>query len=173
MAIKFKWALGPEVFLQAIRYKTELPGYFVSNYGRVASLKKLGRATGELIDSLEEGRLLKPNSGAGSHGYAKYNVYIPLDLYEDGYNFFQCSSSVNTMRQTITGHRLVMETHKPIDLYPPISMEDWKRCPASAKQWIRDTVYVDHIDSNRLNNHVDNLRWCTPKDNEPNRKAAA
>jgi hypothetical protein len=30
-------------------------------------------------------------------------------------------------------------------------------------------VEVDHVDRNKLNNHVDNLRWCNKKTNRANR----
>jgi hypothetical protein len=30
--------------------------------------------------------------------------------------------------------------------------------------------YVDHIDGGRRNNHIDNLRWATPKENSNNEK---
>ena len=29
-------------------------------------------------------------------------------------------------------------------------------------------LFVDHIDTNRANNHADNLRWVTPKENSNN-----
>lgn len=32
----------------------------------------------------------------------------------------------------------------------------------------KNLPYIDHIDTNRLNNSIDNLRWCTPKENSNN-----
>ena len=63
-----------------------------------------------------------------------------------------------------------METYNSIDDNPPIPREDWEKCPESAKQWIRDTALVDHIDDNPGNNNLDNLRWVIPKDNQKYRK---
>ena len=68
-------------------------------------------------------------------------------------------------------HRAVMEAWKPIDEYPPIPKEDWDKCPETAKEFMRKTAIIDHIDSDTRNNHVDNLRWCTPHDNQWHRKA--
>ena len=35
---------------------------------------------------------------------------------------------------------------------------------------MRESAIIDHIDSDTRNNHVDNLRWTTPKGNSPHRK---
>ena len=63
-------------------------------------------------------------------------------------------------------HRIVMETWRPIDEYPPDQLkDDWDNAPECFKQWVRDTAWVDHIDGDRENNHINNLRWVTPRQN--------
>ena len=62
-------------------------------------------------------------------------------------------------------HRAVMSTFRPVDQYPPIPLEDYKQCPQSVKEWIKNTVLVNHIDHNPYNNHLSNLEYTTPRDN--------
>ncbi len=63
-------------------------------------------------------------------------------------------------------HRIVMETWKPIDKYPPEQLkDDWDKAPQSFKDWVKQTAWVDHIDGDSSNNHIDNLRWVTPRQN--------
>ena len=59
-----------------------------------------------------------------------------------GYYEVQLSSSLNKLRAKI--HRLVAE------------------CFISNSN---NLPQVNHLDGNKLNNHVSNLEWCTPKDN--------
>lgn len=33
---------------------------------------------------------------------------------------------------------------------------------------IEGKYHIDHIDHDKTNNHIDNLRWCTPQDNHEN-----
>ena len=44
------------------------------------------------------------------------------------------------------------------------------RIPENYKKWVEDTAVADHIDGDITNNHMTNIRWVIPKDNEPNRK---
>ena len=63
-------------------------------------------------------------------------------------------------------HRIVIETWSPIDNNPPDSLKDeWDNAPECFKQWVRNTAWVDHIDGDKQNNHINNLRWVTPRQN--------
>ena len=59
-----------------------------------------------------------------------------------------------------------------VDEYPPESLKGvWSTLPEEAKQWVRDTVVIDHIDADPSNNTLDNLRYVTPKENNAQRKS--
>ena len=51
-----------------------------------------------------------------------------------------------------------------------VLQEEWDKTPESAKQLIRDTVFIDHINDDPYDNRVENLRWVTPLQNSNYRK---
>ena len=153
---------GEEEFKPVVRYQREIPGYYVSMDGRIYSEKtNMIRSATKSNDYNSTGKKRLKNH--------KVSLDIPIGHYPD-YSFRKRRKTDNNELITIAVHRIVMETWKPIDKNPPIPKEDWDICPESAKQWIRDTAIVDHKDDDPSNNHVDNLQWVIPKDNEPNRK---
>ena len=96
-----------------------------------------------------------------------FSVRLPREdwfLQESGYIY--SSKSV-----AMTVHRAVKESIEPIDDHPPDCLKDtWNLVPDEWRQWVRDTALIDHIDNDPLNNHVSNLRWTTPLENERHRK---
>ena len=73
----------------------------------------------------------------------KDNVWI-LKQYEDSNGYMYVTLNKNKKRQTIKVHKLVAENF--------ILNQNNYPC-------------VNHIDSNRKNNNVSNLEWCTHKQN--------
>ena len=93
-------------------------------------------------------------------------------IFEDyQYASAECPGK-GTVSCNIKIHRAVMDAWKPIDEFPPIPMEAWIKTPEAAKQFIRESAIIDHIDGNTENNHADNLRWCTPRQNNVHWKLA-
>lgn len=70
-----------------------------------------------------------------------------LKSKKDRYGYFFIVLSNNNIRKTILVHRLVAAAFIP--------NPENKPC-------------IDHIDGNRANNHADNLRWVTVKENQNN-----
>jgi hypothetical protein len=99
---------------------------------------------------------------------------VTLSIPKNYYNYdHRGRGKKSSSAISIDIHRIVMETYKSIDKNPPeMVAECWEQIPEPAKEWIRRTAYVDHIDNDPTNNNVDNLRWVMPIENEPNRKVA-
>jgi hypothetical protein len=67
----------------------------------------------------------------------------------DKYGYYKVDLRQNSKRSTLSIHRLVAITF--------IDNPD-------------DKPLVDHIDNNKMDNNVRNLRWCTSKENQQNSK---
>ena len=151
---------GGDEFKPLMSQGVEIPDYYVSSDGRYASTKRGIR----ILDYTRKRNKQTKN-------YKKplaFNVSLPQGFFKD-YDYTTNTTSKN-LNVNIRYHRGVIETWKPIDEFPPIPKEDWDNSPESMKQFARESAYVDHIDGDTSNNHVDNLRWCTPKQNSKQRK---
>ena len=149
--------------------------YSVSNYGRCAShikyTQRFGRGSGRIIDQ-QQFRILKPVRKyqnpkrkdivqCATHSFA-----FPSDFFED-YDYAKLKGSPEgRVVRNCKLHRIVMETFKPLEQFPPKRLKnDWNIAPDSFKSWVKETALVNHIDHNPDNNHIDNLEWMTPREN--------
>ena len=152
-------------FKSVVRFGKEIPGYYCNIEGKLFSKKSNKFLKPKVKWSA---RLLTKDRRFRSHSYT---LSIPKNLFNDYDHRGRGKSYAPAI--SIDAHRVVMETWRSIDDFPPKEVaECWNQIPEPAKEWIRKTAYVDHIDDNPANNHVDNLRWVKPIENQSDRKKA-
>lgn len=139
-----------EIWKPAVKNNKTIPNYWVSNLGRVKSPKKFLKIRNEVYEQRGNRQSV--------------TLSIPYDLFKD-YSYPRKSDKCKSSSVNFPIHRLVIETFKPIDDYPPIPKQEWDVTPESARKIIRECCLVDHIDDNPFNNNINNLRWVTPKEN--------
>ncbi len=157
-----------------------VPDYYISEDAKILSTKRIkGKGVPKLMDYKRKQKLDHPDRGAGKQTYKRpMAVNLSVDVSQGLFPEYDYVMSTNGAGQVskkhckvnVRYHRAVMESWRPMDEFPPISKEDWDKTPESAKQFIRDSAYVDHIDADTSNNHLSNLRWCTPLENSNYRK---
>lgn len=139
-----------EIWKPVVRKGKTIPGYYISNYGRISSSKT--------------GKILSIRNRTSSERGDASDIMLPipkrLSKYFFGRNRIYCQI-----------HQLVAEAFMPIDQYVPECLKPhWDNLHEDVKRWVRDTVYIDHIDNNPFNNRVDNLRYVKPVENNSHNK---
>lgn len=144
----------------------EIPGYFVSNTGRVwSSLKKGGKPCVSYIS--DQKREMKCSISKNRDGTTKYmfvSISYPKGLFN--YDYAVPKRARDARRRTMKVHQLVMNSFKPIIDNPPDRIKKyWVNLPEEVKHWISETVYVNHKDHDPTNNNLWNLEYVTPREN--------
>lgn len=62
-------------------------------------------------------------------------------------------------------HRVIAENYLPFPRPSNFSAKVWKETPVEVKNYIKSLMFVNHIDHNKYNWHLDNLEWATAKEN--------
>lgn len=104
----------------------------------------------------EEWKIIKdhPDYQVSNFGRAKsFNKYnkkgnnygVLLKLHNNRHGYFSVSFSEGNKKSRCYIHRLVLMAFKPIDN--------------------SELYQCNHIDGNKLNNHINNLEWCTCSEN--------
>ena len=154
-------------FKPAVCYGWTHDKWFVSRCGKLWSLsiKK------ELKPSI---KYSYSKWAVGGRKISRSNLTIstPPNFWPDGSG--RPHSTKNHWVRDITVHKIVMDTWKPLYDNPPlgVSGEFWKigRDYPDNLRWYSESVAIDHIDDNPLNNDIDNLRRVSQWDNNPFRK---
>ena len=149
----------------------EHPWYSVSNFGNVRShlqIKSLGNYgfdTSCNLNFYKDLTLVPKKKRNGSLTCMTITLQFPDDFFED-YQYKKRHCDDSTVQKKCSAHELVMEAFRPMDEYPPDRLkEDWNNIPESAKTWIKECVYINHIDHDPSNNYLDNLEYVTPREN--------
>lgn len=154
----------PEIWKTAVIAEKEHIWYSVSNYGRVASHLRPNHG---YDPSYKYIMTLTKASSVDDHLYVKFvfpNDFFVNTLLEG--HVYNKTKNNKTTKKRMNIHQLVMNTFKPIDEYPPKSLKlCWDKIPKEAKNWIKQTVFINHIDHDPTNNTLENLEYVTPQEN--------
>jgi len=153
-----------------------LPDYYISECAKILSTKRIkGKGVPKLLDYKRKQRLDHPERTYKRPNSVNLSVDVSLGLFPE-YDYVMSTNGAGQVSKkhckvNVRYHRAVMESWRPMDEFPPDRLKDcWKDIPEEAKQWIRDSTYVDHVDADTSNNNLSNLRWCTPLENSNYRK---
>ena len=99
-----------------------------------------------------------------------HDFFLDINMYGSEYQYpiqgTQGQNNGNCCQRTMAVHKLVANTHMSVDEFPPKRIsKSYPYLPEDVKQWIRETVIINHIDHDVSNNCVDNLEYVTMRQN--------
>ena len=96
----------------------------------------------------------------------RVSLTFPVDFFDDWDYFIDPLSANGRCKRKFSIHKIVMETFRPMDLYPPEKLKDcWMDIPVEAKEWIKQTITINHINHDPTDNRLCNLEYTTQRGN--------
>ena len=154
------------------------PGYKISSYGRCVSHWKMDRRKSQRCDGnyLDESynRFIGSKSSKIGKNYISVNLRRPYGLEESHplsyYNKLSEGKpdKGGMVRTGLPIHKLVMWHFNYLDDNPEqigITTDEWLSMPERAKEIIRQSLEINHIDHDHTNNRLDNLEYVTKVEN--------
>lgn len=99
-----------------------------------------------------------------------WDFFKDINMYGSEYQYpiqgLHSSGNGKCCQRTMSIHKLVANAHMSVDDNPPERIADvYDDLPESVKQWVRETVVINHIDHDPTNNVITNLEYVTPREN--------
>jgi len=99
-----------------------------------------------------------------------WDFFRDINMYGSEYQYpvqgLESAMNGKCCQRTMSIHKLVANTHMSVDDFPPTRIANvYYSLPESVKQWIRETVIINHIDHDPTNNNISNLEYVTPREN--------
>ena len=99
-----------------------------------------------------------------------WDFFKDINMYGSEYQYpiqgLESAMNGKCCQRTIAIHKVVANTHMSVDDFPPERIaDDYPSLPENVKQWIRETVIINHIDHDCSNNCVENLEYVTMRQN--------
>ena len=151
--------------LTELKYRGHIvPGYKIARTGLIISYKVS-----------KKGRPLTWSRRSPKADYPAVKLQIPIETIGIAYSsksYDLNHAKVGMIARRVDVHLAVADTWLWIDSCPLDLELYWSSFSIELKEIMRSYFQVDHIDNDRWNPHVSNLRFVSPRHNNPHIKAA-